>query len=165
MELLELCKSGLKERKQRSGLASDVSVYPPIHNPHFHTHTHTCAHTHQTTQGSVSDHSGALGPRRGESRRFEAYVKFLWIQNKTLSGWRAWQCAHSTAGPSSPRPNPSLPIAPHRLVFPCERAAVDLPGSHRELERAMASKRLSPFTLPAVGDGGNRREPFSSLWS
>lgn len=138
---------------------------PPYTTPtstHTHTHVHTLTRQHRALSLIKG---GPRGPQHSESKRFEAYVKFLWIQNKTLSGWRAWQCAHSTAGPSSPRPNPSLPIAPHRLVFPCERAAVDLPGSHRELERAMASKRLSPFTLPAVGDGGNRREPFSSLWS
>ncbi|KAJ8010578.1 hypothetical protein DPEC_G00076530 [Dallia pectoralis] len=45
----------------------------------------------------------------------------------------------------------------YSLVFPCERPALDLPGSHGELPRAAASRRRSPFTLSAVGDGGDGR--------
>lgn len=81
--------------KQATAL-SDVTVYSPNHAHTKHTHarqthtnpicgTHTHTHTQQQTAGPCLRSRRSMDLQRGESKRFEAYVKSLWIQNKALS--------------------------------------------------------------------------------
>lgn len=84
--------------KQATAL-SDVAVYTPHHAHTKHTHmhckqagtqincTHTLTHTHpqQQTAGPCLRSRRPMDLQRGESKRFEAYVKSLRIQNKALS--------------------------------------------------------------------------------
>lgn len=138
-------------------------------NTHLQTHTSSWhMHSQQQTAGPCLQSGQSVEPQHVESKRFEAYVKSLWIQNKGLSGTLClgWTACSLLCFPPHAASNTVLQVEEepyHQLCCPgglCSlllhtpaHCCTHLSGRRRfACEGATTPRRPSPVTLPTVGE-------------